>query len=157
MKKIFTVLIMMIVSAFSVLATTTTLSDPELMMGYSDVRTVQFCNVGPGPIVDVFISPVCRDTDGIFGCGAGDELNPSGFSIVSDMPTLMVGECASLTLTTDLAPEDGGVFYYTANGQVGGTTVGSETGKVFIPEFTTIGAGLILMSVGVYTFRKRKN
>jgi LPXTG-motif cell wall-anchored protein len=61
-----------------------------------------------------------------------------------------------LDLETSLDETEGGLFYYTVNGVVAESTVGSETGQVFVPEFGVVAAGAALVGAGYYVARKRK-
>ncbi|MBN1502917.1 LPXTG cell wall anchor domain-containing protein [Candidatus Woesearchaeota archaeon] len=158
MKKVLAMLAVLVISVLSVVATTTTLVPDEAVMDYQDTETATFCiyEGGEPQDVDVVIGDVCRDYNGDLGCNPGDDYDPDGFTVTPDEPTTGADGCVGLTLETDLDEGDAGTFYYTVNGQVGGTTVGSETGKVIIPEFTAISAGLALLGAGLWISKKRK-
>ena len=165
MKKILAIVAMLVVMASSVMATFTTLTPDSINMGYSDAQVAQFCiystsvNGTPiGPLnVNVVLGTVCRDVDSLVGCSAADTLNPAGFTVVPQDATTGADGCVNLNLATALSPGQEGLFYYTVNGQVAGTTVGSETGQVFVPEFGVVAAGTALVGAGAYIARKRKN
>ena len=153
---IFAVMIAAIVASVAVSATTTTLSSDSLTMGYTDVQVVQACFSGyHGNTVSVVINPICKDVDGVFGCQAGDTLNPSGFSVVPGAASVADGGCTNLTITTTLTPSNAGTFYYTVNGEVGQAVLGSETGQVFVPEFGVAAAGLVLVGAGLFISKRR--
>jgi len=161
MKKILAILAMLVVLASSAFASTTetTLEAPETM-GFDDSEVGEFCiEDGSGnPLdVDVLVDPICKDLNGFLGCNSGDEFDPAGFSVTPQYLTTGEDGCVLLDLVTDLSEDDGGLFYYTVNGQVEGTTVGSETGSVLVPEFGIVAAGAALVGAGAYIARKRKN
>lgn len=159
MKTIGIVMIaaLMLVSAVS--ATTTTLSESEIAMAYYDVRDVEFCLSGANgqQNIDVVIDPVCRDLDNNYGCAAGDDYDIGDlFSVTPSQSTMNDGDCIMLTLETTIEDEaDGGKFFYTVNGQVGGTTIGSETGTVLVPEFGVVAALVALAGAGLFVYKRR--
>jgi len=144
----------------AVSATTTTLSDDELSMAYTDVRIVEFCisNKGVPMDVDVAVDPVCLDQNGLYGCQTGEDIfDPAGFTVVPNEATTGADGCVDLTLTTNIAnPEDAGLFYYTVNGMIGDATIGSETGEVLVPEFGVLAAGLALSGAALFIWRRRQ-
>jgi len=146
----------------AVSATTTTLSDGELTMEFVDVETVEFCiSDAGGPMdVDVVISPVCKDLNGIFGCQLGlDDFAQTVFTAVPVEPTTGEDGCVDVTLTTNIIDGgDSGKFYYTVNGMIGDATVGSETGGVTtdVPELGVVAAGLTLLGAGLFIWKKRQ-
>jgi hypothetical protein len=151
------VLALLLVSVVS--ATETTLSDDELTMDYTDVQVVTFCienAQGVPQDVDVVVNPVCKDLNALLGCQPADVMNPVGFAVVPNELTTGADGCADLTLTTTLGEGEEGLFYYTVNGQIGGTTVGSETGSVLVPEFGVVAAIGVLAAAGLFIYNKRK-
>lgn len=154
MKTIIYIL-MLLALVVGVTATTTTLSDDNIKMDYYDTVNVEFCMANnDGPLdVNVVVDPVCRELNGLYGCQEDDDLNHTGFTVLPAELTTGEDGCVELVLTTDL--EYDGQFYYTVNGQIGGTTIGSETGSVLVPEFGIIAALGILTIAGIYIYRKR--
>lgn len=158
MKRIAIIMVLaLLLVSVAVSATETTLSEDDLTMELVDSETVEFClyEGGVPQDVTVVIDPVCRDLNEFIGCNAGDEYDPAGFTAVPVDGTTGPDGCVDIVLTTMLDPEDAGKFYYTVNGQVGGTTVGSETGTVQVPEFGIIAAALVLGLAGFYIYKKR--
>ncbi len=157
MKKMFVFVTLLIMLVGAVSATDTTLSEDDLTMDYNDVRTVEFCiNESDVPLdVSVVVDPICKDLNSLVGCNSGDTYNPTGFSVVPNEATTGADGCVDLTLTTSLSQGQEGLFYYTVNGQVGGSTVGSESGRVFVPEFGIIATLGILSIIGIFVVRKR--
>jgi hypothetical protein len=163
MKKITNVigafLLMTLLTLGVVSATQTTLSDPVLTMDYVDVQYVEFCLSGSDGQQDIMLiaDPVCRDVDGEFGCQEGDADATGLFTVTPLNETINDGECALIMLETTIMDEqEAGVFYYTVNGQIGETTIGSETGTVnIVPEFGVIAALFVLGTVGVFIYRRR--
>jgi hypothetical protein len=159
MKKILALMILAIVALASAIATDTTLTPDSMSMDYNDVQTVEFCmidSLGTPMDVTLLVDPICRDVDSLLGCSGADVLNPAGFAVVPVTPTTGIDGCANLTITTNLAANEGGLFFYTVNGQIAGTTVGTETGRVFVPEMGVLGAAIVLAGVGLFVARKRK-
>ncbi|MBI2558029.1 hypothetical protein HYW20_01795 [Candidatus Woesearchaeota archaeon] len=158
MKKLFGYLAMFLIMAGYVLATNLVL-DPDLVtMGTTDVEVVDAClsQSGGAPWVgaDLIVETYCRDLNSNEVCDAvGDITFPAGFSaVVTSTPTDATG-CGKVTLTTSSATP--GTYAYKVNGMTGATVVASEHGLVLVPEFTTIGAGLVLAGAGYYMYRKR--
>jgi len=158
MKKLAMLFVVALLALSVVSATTTTLSDAEVGMDYYDVQVVEFClnNAGGQQNIAVVVDPICKDVDGNYGCQPADASAAGLFSVTPSASTMDDGDCVNLTLQTTIAdPEDAGKFFYTVNGQVGETTIGSETGTVFVPEFGIIAALGILTIAGVYIYKKR--
>lgn len=128
-------------------------------MQKTDVTTTTYCveNIRPAnAIMQIVVDPICRDVNSITGCQAGDQMNPSEFSVtplVQDLQLVNGAGCVQLTLTTTDAE---GTFYYTVNGEIGQAKITSETGSVDIPEFGIIGAALILAVAGMFIARRRQ-
>lgn len=159
MNKLITLVVMALMIATAVVATETTLDPSPTTMGYVDEKIATYCLFDGGVPQDVLVvvDPVCRDLNNLLGCSPGDEYNPTGFSVIPLETTTGADGCVELNITSNLDEGNAGVFWYTVNGEVApGYYVGAETGKVFIPEFTTIGAGLVLLGAGLYSYRKRK-
>ncbi len=159
MKKLFGFLALFILMASSALATNLVL-DPDLVtMATSDVKVVDACiqASGGGPLVgaDLTVEKYCKDEDSDGGCDGGivDTMFPvSDFTaVVTSTPTDAAG-CGKITLTTITAAP--GQYAYHVNGAKGSIEV-KEIGLVLVPEFTTIGAGLVLAGAGYYMYRKR--
>ena len=157
MNKNIIYILMLLVLVVGVSATTTTLTDDSLTMDYHDQVINQFCISQSGvPLqTQIVIDPVCKDLNGLLGCQADDEINPVGFSVLTTQIVTDENGCANITVQTNLAPEDAGVFYYTVNGVVGDAKIGSETGTVLVPEFGVLGAAAVLGLVGLYIYKKR--
>ena len=157
MKKLFGILALFVLMASSVLASDLVLTPDLVTMATTDVKIVDAClsHAGGAPFVgaDLVIDTYCQDLDSNEVCNAGDIIAPIGFTpAVTATPTDGTG-CGQVTLTTSSATP--GTYVYKVNGQTSGVTVASESGLVLIPEFTTIGAGLVLAGAGAYMYRKR--
>ncbi len=161
MKKFSLILVsmMLVLSVIGVVsATNGVLDDEQVTMGYHDVRTVTYCIYENGnPVVGfpVVVDPVCKELDNVLGCSAGDEFNPAGFTAVPASSVTGADGCVDIVLTTNLPQNDGGIFVYNVNGDNGQTYVASETGTVYVPEFSVVAAGLALLGAGLFVFRKR--
>lgn len=157
MNKAIVALIMMLALVGAATATTTSLSEDDVTMNYTDTHVVEFClsDGGVPQDVSVVVNPVCKDVNDVIGCNPGDEFNPAGFSVTPVEATTGADGCVDIVLATNLAQGQEGKFYYTVNGQVGGSTIGSETGQVFVPEFGVLGAAAVLGLVGLYIYKKR--
>ncbi len=160
MKKILISLVAILLALTGVVsATTTTLIPSDITMDVNDAKTVEFCIYTDAGMtqpmdVNVNITNICRDVDGSYGCSGPDIMDPVGFSVVPVDVNTGADGCDDIDLTTTAA--ETGLYYYTVNGvTVAGATIGSETGTVLIPEFTTLGAGLVLFGAGLYMYRKR--
>jgi hypothetical protein len=159
MKKVLAIMLLAIVMVANAIATDTTLTPDSITMGYDDVQIVEFCmidSLGAPMDVTVVVDPICRDVDSLLGCSGADEADPVGFTVVHVDPTTGIDGCVDLTVTTDLAVDEGGLFYYTVNGQIAGTTVGTETGRVFVPEMGIVASAIVLAGAGLFIARKRK-
>lgn len=132
--------------------------DPlDTTMAENDVELAQYCvhDVVPEDgTLTVVVDPVCEDLNGISGCQAADDLATTEFTAVSQGDITLVdgAGCTYIELTTIDAS---GRFYYTVNGEIGQAEITSETGSVFVPEFTTVGAALALLGAGFYAYKKR--
>lgn len=157
MKKILVALIMMLALVGAATATTTSLSEDAVSMDYTDTHVVEFClfEGGVPQDVSVVIDPICKDVNDMIGCNPGDEFDPAGFTATPVEATTGADGCVDVVLATNLAQGQEGKFYYTVNGQVGESTIGSETGQVFVPEFGVLGAAAVLGLVGLYIYKKR--
>ena len=158
MKSIIAILAVFLLTASSVLATDLDITPDLVSMATTDVEVVDVCikKSGGDPLVgaDIVVETYCRDLNSNEVCDGADVALPAGFSaVVTSTPTDGSG-CGEVTLTTTAATP--GVYAYKVNGEDGGVLVASEHGLVLIPEFTTIGAGLILAGAGFYMYRKRK-
>ncbi len=160
MKRVLSVLALLVLMASQVLASDLDL-DPEFTtMSPSDVKTVDACITEEGPSGEVplvgialEVSVWCKNLNGNSVCDAGDILFPLSFAaVVTETPTDATG-CGEVTLIT--GPTADGEYRYKVNGKEAGVVVASETGIVLVPEFTTIGAGLVLAGAGFYIYRKR--
>lgn len=162
MKKLLTIVAMLVLLVSSVSATWTTLTGVPESMGFVDSVTAEFCiydnsnQVNPMD-VDVVIDPICKDVDGIYGCGAGDMFDPVGFTVVPTELTTGADGCVDVVLSTNLDENSVGEFYFTVNGQLSETTIGSETDNVLIPEFGIIASVGLLGAAGFYIARRRKD
>ena len=138
MKKIIGIFIAFVIMLTSiVLAVGDDLTPKDVTMMSNDVRTVQYCVDGVIPAdltIDVTVSNVCQDVNGISGCQIADNHTQTEFSAVPVFPTLTLVNgigCANITLTTVNAE---GLYYYTVNGEITGEVLASETGSVITPE-----------------------
>ena len=157
MKKLFGFLALFVLMTGSVLATNLVLNPDLVTMATTDVKVVDAClsQSGGAPLVgaDLVVETYCQDLDSNEVCNAGDVSLPAGFSaIVTATPTNASG-CGQVTLTTSSATP--GTYAYKVNGMTGSTIVASEHGLALVPEFTTIGAGLVLAGAGAYMYRRR--
>ena len=157
MKKLFGVLALFVLMASQVLATNLVINPDLITMDTTDVQVVDACLVhsGGAPYVgaDLVVETYCKDLNSNEVCDAGDDLVPLGFSaVVSSTPTDVTG-CGKITLTTSGA--SAGTYAYKVNGEDSDIVVATEHGLVLVPEFTTIGAGLVLAGAGAYIYRKR--
>ena len=161
MKKMGVVLALLLalfmIMASSVLATNLVITPDLVTMGTTDVEVVDVCltKSGGAPYVgaDLVVEIYCKDLNGNEVCDAGDISFPADFSAApTATPTDATG-CGEVTLTTSSASP--GTYAYKVNGEDGGVKVASEHGLVLVPEFTTIGAGLVLAGAGYYMYRKR--
>lgn len=159
MKKLFGILALFVLMASSVLATDLDITPDLVTMSATDVVVVDAClkQSGGAPQVgaDLVVETYCKDLNSNEVCDYGpDTAFPAGFSaVVTSTPTDVTG-CGKVTLTTSGASD--GTYAYKVNGKDGGVVVASEHGVVvLIPEFTTIGAGLVLAGAGAYMYRKR--
>lgn len=159
MKKLSLMLMLVAVLMIGMVsATTTTLDSDYITMDYSDVRTVTYCISNQNAPVDiaVVVDPVCKELDNVLGCSAGDEMNPTGFSVVPNEATTGADGCVDLTITTSLDEQNAGTFVYTVNGDNGLTYVGAETGSVAVPEFGVVAALAVLGIAGLFIFKRRE-
>jgi len=160
MNKILVFLAIMVLSLTGLVSATTTEVTPNgITMDINDAKTTVFCiyqdTAKTIPMdVNVVVGNVCRDVDGLFGCSAADIALPAGFSVLPADATTGVDGCDNINLKTVNA--NTGLYYYTIDGQVAGTTIGSDTGSVLVPEFTTIGAFMVLVGAGLFIYKKRK-
>ena len=157
MKKLLGFIALFVLMASSALATNLVLNPDLVSMATTDVRVVDACitKSGGDPLVgaDLVVETYCQDLNSNEVCDAGDISFPAGFSaVISATPTNASG-CGKVTLTTSAATP--GTYAYKVNGQTGGITVASEHGLVLVPEFTTIGAALVLAGAGAYMYKKR--
>ena len=153
----FGILALFVLMASSVLASDLDLDPQVTTMAPTDVQTVDACitDAFNNPFVGVtlVIDTYCQDFDNNQVCNAGDSLFPVTFTpTVTASPTDALG-CGEVTLTTSSASP--GTYVYKVNGEVAEVEVASESGLVLVPEFTTIGAGLVLAGAGAYIYRKR--
>ncbi|HLG24606.1 MAG TPA: hypothetical protein VI564_06790 [Candidatus Nanoarchaeia archaeon] len=162
MKKILSLIVALAVLSSSVYATYTTLTPDMAQMGLTDSQAAQFCiyNTDPGtggtPLdVNVLLGAKCRDTNGFIGCQSG-EPDEAGFTVTPDELKTGADGCTTLLLETNLGEGQEGLFYYTVNGAVAESTIGSETGEVFVPEFGVLASGAALVGAGAYIARRRK-
>ena len=158
MKIFLVMLALFVLMVSSVLATNLVITPDLTTMDTDDVQVVDVCikKSGGDPLVgaDLVVETYCRDLNSNEVCDGGDVTLPAGFSaVVTSSPTDGSG-CGEVTLTTSSATP--GVYAYKVNGEDTGVLVASEHGLVLIPEFTTIGAGLVLIGAGLYMYRKRK-
>jgi LPXTG-motif cell wall-anchored protein len=131
-------------------------------MEVNDVVDVEYCaekvfldnSRAAYPGLTVTVNAVCQDQNGVFGCHAADIMYPAVFTAVAIDAVTGADGCATVQLTSINAL--GGTFFYEVNGAEGDAVVTEETGTAYIPEFTTIGAGLVLLGAGLYSYRKRK-
>ena len=156
MKKLFGILALFVLMASSVLASDLDLDPQVTTMAPTDVQTVDACitDAFDNPFVGVtlVIDTYCQDFDNNQVCNAGDSFFPGTFTpTITGSPTGLDG-CGEVTLTTSLAS---GTYVYKVNGEFASVEVASESGLVLVPEFTTIGAGLVLAGAGAYMYRKR--
>ncbi len=158
MRKIYGFLALFVLMASSVMATDLNIIPDLVTMSPSEVVVVDACieATGGGPLVgaDLTVEKYCRDNDLDTACddGTNDDLFPGDFSAVPlSTPTDATG-CGTIKLTTSGA--SGPQYAYHVNGDKGAIHV-EESGLVLIPEFTTIGAGLVLAGAGFYMYRKR--
>jgi hypothetical protein len=158
MKKLFGILALFVLMASSVLATDLDLTPQVASMTPTDVEVVDACITdgfgAPFVGVTLVIDTYCQDVDTNQACNAGDIFAPAQFTpTITASPTDAAG-CGEVTLTTVSAPA--GQYVYKVNGVVASAEVASESGiVVLVPEFTTIGAGLVLAGAGAYMYRKR--
>ena len=159
MKLLSLLLVLSVLMVGSALATTTTLNEADIAMDYVDTVDVVFTlsDANGQQNINVVVDPICKDVDGSIGCGPADDYAVAGlFSVTPNQTTMNDGDAVTLTLQTTISdPEDAGTFYYTVNGVVAGTTVGSETGSVEVPEFAVLGSLLVLAGAGLYIYKKR--
>ncbi len=160
MKKLGTLFLMAILLVSSAFATITTLSEGSVSMAYVDVVEVEFTlsDANGQQNIEVVIDPVCKDVDGNYGCGPTDDYAIAGlFSVTPNQTMMNDGDMVTLTLETTIVNEaEAGTFYYTVNGVVAQTTIGSETGTVEVPEFATALGALVLAGAGLFIYKKRK-
>ncbi|RMF05943.1 LPXTG cell wall anchor domain-containing protein [Candidatus Woesearchaeota archaeon] len=113
----------------------------------------------PVPNVVVDISQYCKEQVAPeYKCNAGDTYSPSEVTVMVTSPTDANGE-ATVTITHD-GSSDAGKYHYTVCDFTGGECeagAAAVTGDFYIPEFTTIGAGLALIGAGLYAYRKKRN
>lgn len=134
------------------------ISDEDLTMAYYDTVVVDYCITGTGEsAIDVVVTATCRDANNVYGCQPADDSAAGLFTVVANPTVIADGGCSELTLTTTIAdPADGGMFYYTVNGQVGGANIGTEeTGRVFVPEFGILAAVGVLGLAGLFVYKRR--
>ena len=161
MKKLFGILALFVLMASSVLATNLVLTPEVTTMDTTDSQDITACvTEGGDPLdVDLVVETYCLDVDNDGGCFTAADLDPTELgstftAVATDTPTGADG-CGTIHLATSGAAT--GKYRYKVNGQNIGTSNvrASETGLVLIPEFTTIGAGLVLAGAGAYMYRKR--
>jgi|SRR3989338_2889307 len=160
MKLLYGLSMMFILMAGFVLASDLDLNPQFTTMAPTDVKIVEACITEDGlsgtvPLVgiDLSVTVWCLNVNGNTVCDGPDLFFPATFTpVITQDPTNASG-CGEVTLTTSGAA--GGEYRYRVNGMDAGVEVASETGIVLIPEFTTIGAGLVLAGAGYYMYRKR--
>ncbi|NTV22858.1 MAG: hypothetical protein HGA85_00595 [Nanoarchaeota archaeon] len=131
-------------------------------MDHNDVKQVEYCveyideeEVSrPAVGLGVSIFEECLDQNNLFGCQAGDVMNPSEFTATALDAVTDVDGCATLELETTDA--DGGLFYYTVNGDLGGSVVTRETASAYVPEFGVLGAVGMLAVAGLFIAKRRQ-
>ena len=142
----------------SVLATNLILTPDLVNMAQTDSKIIEAClfKSGGDPLVgaDLNVSKYCKDLNGNEVCDIGDTTFPTGFSAIATLTPTNSSGCGEITLTTISAPA--GTYAYKVNGLDGGIVVASEHGLVIVPEFTTIGAALVLIASGFYARYKRR-
>jgi len=158
MKKLFGILALFVLMVSSVVATDMDITPDFTTMAPTDVEVVDVCitksSGGPYVGVALVIDTYCKDLNSNEICDAADLTGPADFTpVVTSTPTDVTG-CGQVTLTTVAAAP--GMYAYKVNGMDAGAEVASEHGLVLVPEFTTIGAGLVLAGAGLYMYRKRK-
>ncbi|MBU0757154.1 MAG: hypothetical protein KKF44_03760 [Nanoarchaeota archaeon] len=165
MKKQIMIVLMAISLVASVLGAGDDLSPKEITMDYTDVQYVDYCINDMLPaagVVPIEVLAVCKDTNGVSGCQAADIADPTGFdvAVLGDITTVAGAGCTAVMLTTDLAPEEAGLFYYTIGDGIEETDMGAvvrETGSVFIPEFGILASLAILGVAGAFVLKRRKD
>lgn len=162
MKKILVTISLALIMLMSVVsATTTTLGDGGIIrMEMQDSVQIEFCMSGLNgqQNIEVVVGPVCKeDSNGAIGCQAGD-LDAAGLlSVIPQDQFINDGECTWIDLVTTIPTEElGGQYYFTINGNVAGTTIGSETGTVEVPEFGVIAAIAVIGLAGLFIYKRRE-
>ena len=94
MKFLSTVLIAALIMVTAVSATTTTLTPAHHDMAKIDTKVSEFCifDAGGQTDIDVVISDVCKDVDGLIGCQAGDDFGQTVFTVTPVDLTIDDGE-----------------------------------------------------------------
>ena len=154
-KVVFFMLLMMVTSAYAV---TDDLTDPDIKMGPSDTRVVQYKIEGftpPDYLLDIIVGPLCLDMNGESGCQTEDIYDPPGFSVTPSVDKLALidgkGTVDLIIQTTDA----NGRYYYTVNGDVEGA-VTSDTGSVeVIPEFGVLASVMLIGLIGLFVWKRR--
>lgn len=158
MKKTILLIAIIAMLVSSAIATETILNPETVKMGLQDTKTVKFCLYQDSQPQDVYVKlgNFCYDKDGLLGCSKEDVIYPDGFIVYPESYQTGKDGCVDIILMTDV--EESGIYYYTVNGQVAGTTVGTETGKVIldVPEFGVLASLVILAGTGAYIGIKRR-
>lgn len=156
MKAIASVLIGFVLVASMVSATLSDTLENIDTMAMEDAQVVQYC-VDDGNLgleYSIVVDPLCRDQNAIPGCQDGDEYDPAGFTVTPLASSIVSNGCVDLLVETDL--DVGGVFWYTVNGNIGSSTVVSETDDILVPEFGVLASIGILGAAGLYIFKRRQ-
>lgn len=87
-------------------------------------------------------------------CDNGDDFATTEITVTVTSPTDVNGQA---TVTIQVANNANGKYHYLVKTPDSlGVWGAASTGTVLIPEFTTIGAALVLLGAGWYVIRKRK-
>ena len=156
MRKQYGFLALFVLMASSVMAATLTLVPDVVTMTPTDVKVVTAClDEGGAPLVGktLNITTWCKNLNGNTVCDGADSFFPAEFTPSVTLTPTNASGCGEVTLVTSAA--SGGEYRYRVNGLDAGVEVAAATGVVLIPEFTTIGAGLVLAGASYYMYRKR--
>ncbi len=134
---------------------------PQLIhLDYTDSKDVTVCvykaDGSPYANLALSITAQCQDLNGDEVCSPAEDGNAAAIfnAAVKTSPTDANG-CGEVTLTTNNA--QGGTFAYHVNSMTGaGAYVDEEAGLAYIPEFTTVGAALVLLGAGAMVLRKKR-
>jgi len=157
MKKLASLFGLLVVLSTLAIATDSDITPAAVTMDHNDVTVVQYCVTGvTDGSLDIVVGKVCRDLNSVTGCQAADDLATTELVVTPDTPMTVSGGngCVDVELKTVDAD---GLYYYTINGEYQGEVITAETGSVFVPEFTVLGAGAALAIAGAYIAKKRKN